>query len=259
MFNFLKKEEENQPGDVKVVRAAILQSIKQELQKAEGGEGKNIKGIDLFITAPDSEKHVYEAALYNDEPGRLKDEVQKIADDYALDLPTAWTLEIIYIAELPEATRPVKGANAGLFIRTKDNMVQRSATAYIKVLNGKAEQDIYEIHSEDGKQNIGRESRAQVNDGFFRMNRIAFPGDIDNEINKYVSRQHAHIDWDNETGSFMLYADDGGVPPYNKVKVKQAASDTLNKLTSTQIGHRLEEGDQIVLGESAVILFSYKK
>lgn len=259
MFNFFKKEEENQPGDVKAVRAAILQAIKQELQKAEGGEGKNIKGIDLFITSPDSEKHVYEAAIYAEEPGRLKDEVQKIADDYALDLPSMWTLEISYVAELPEALHMVKGASAGLFIRTRDNTIQRTATAYIKVLNGKAEKNIYEIHSEDDKLNIGRESRAQVNDGFFRMNQIAFPGDIDNEINKYVSRQHAHIEWDNETGSFMLYADDGGVPPYNKVKIKPAAGNTLNKLTSTQIGHRLEEGDQVVLGESAVILFTYKK
>jgi hypothetical protein len=259
MFNFFKKEEENQPGDVKVVRAAILQAIKQELQKAEGGEGKNIKGIDLFITAPDSEKHVYEAAIHTEEPGRLKDEVQKIADDYALDLPSTWTLEISYVAELPEATRPVKGASAGLFIRTKDNTIQRTATAYIKVLNGKAEKNVYEIYSEDGKQNIGRESHAQVNDGFFRMNQIAFPGDVNNEINKYVSRQHAHIEWDNETGSFMIYADEGGVPPHNKVKVKPANSETMNKLTSTQIGHRLEEGDQVVLGEGAVILFSYKK
>ncbi len=259
MFNFFKKEEENQPGgDVKAIRAAILQGVKQELQKAEGGEGKNIKGIDLFITAPDSEKHIYEAAVYADEPSHLKNEIQKIADDYALGLPSSWTLEISYVPELPPATRVIKGADAALFIRTKENTLQRTATAYIKVLNGKTEKSVYEIHSEDSKQNIGRDSSAQVNDGFFRLNQIAFPGDIDNGINKFVSRQHAHIEWDNETGSFMLYADEGGVPPGNKVKVRSAASETLNKLVSTQIGHRLEEGDQVVLGESAVLLFSYK-
>jgi hypothetical protein len=259
MFNFFKKEEDNQPGDVKTVRAAILQAIKNELQKAEGGEGKNIKGIDLFITAPDSERHVYEAAVYAEESGRLKDDIQKIADDYALDLPPTWTLEISYVAELPPETRPVKGADAGLFIRTKDNTVRRSATAYVKVLNGEAEKKVYVIHSEDGKLNIGRDSSAQIDDGFFRLNHIAFPGSVNNNINKYISRQHAHIEWSNDTGSFMLYADDGGVPPNNKVKVRSGASETLNKLASTQIGHRLEEGDQIVLGESAVILFSYKE
>jgi len=259
MFNFFKKEEDNQPGDVKTVRAAILQAVKNELQKAEGGEGKNIKGIDLFIIAPDSERHVYEAAVYAEDPGRLKDDIQKIADDYALDLPPTWTLEISYVAELPPETRPVKGVDAGLFIRTKDNTVRRSATAYIKVLSGEAEKKMYVIHSEDGKLNIGRDSSAQIDDGFFRLNHIAFPGSVNNEINKYISRQHAHIEWSNDTGSFMLYADDGGVPPNNKVKVRSGASETLNKLVSTQIGHRLEEGDQIVLGESAVILFTYRE
>ena len=259
MFNFLKNKEENQPGgDVKTIRAAILLAIKQELQKAEGGEGKNIKGIDLFITAPDSEKHIYEAAVYSGEPGHLKNDVQKIADDYALALPSAWVLEISYVPELPPAIRPVKGADAGLFIRTKENTVQRSAIAYIKVLNGEAEKSIYEIRSESGKQNIGRDVSAQADDGFFRLNQIAFPGNIDNHINKYISRQHAHIEWNNETGSFMLYADEGGVPPNNKVKVRSAASEMLNKLASTQVGHRLEEGDQVVLGESAVLLFSYR-
>ena len=57
----------------------------------------------------------------------------------------------------------------------------------------------------------------------------------------------------------MLYADEGGVPPGNKVKVRSGTSETLNKLISTQIGHRLDEGDQVILGEGAVIVFTYKE
>lgn len=259
MLNFFKKDDDNQPGDVKSIRATMLQGIKQELQKAEGGEGKNIKGIDLLIAVADNDKHIYEAAVYADEPLRLKEDIQKIADDYALDLPESWSLEVSYVDELPTEIRPLKGASAGLFIRTKDNTLRKTATAYVKVLNGKAEEAIYTLHSEEGKYNIGRESTAQTSDGFFRLNKIAFPGDVDNNINKYISRQHAHIDWDSETGSFMLYADEGGVPPGNKVKVRSSTSETLNKLVSTQIGHRLEEGDQVVLGESAVLLFTYQQ
>ena len=259
MFNLFKNDDKNQPADVKAARAVILKAIKQELQKAEGGEGKNIKGIDLFIAAPDSEKHVYEAALYADGPGRLKNEIQKIADDYALDLPVAWTLDISHQAELPAGAIMVKGADVALFIRTKDNTIKKSATAFIRILNGEAEKKTYRLESGDGKVNIGRDQRVQTADGFFRLNQIAFPGEISNEINKYISRQHAHIEWNNETGSFMLYADEGGVPPGNKVKVRSGTSETLNKLISTQIGHRLDEGDQVILGEGAVIVFTYKE
>jgi hypothetical protein len=260
MFNLFKKEESKQPADVKAARAAILKTMKQELQKAEGGEGKNIKGIDLFIAAADSEKHVYEAAVYADEPGKLKEEIQKIADDFAVELPSAWMLDISYTSELPTEATAIKGAAAAaMFIRTKDNTIKKSAVAYIKVLSGEAEQKVYQLNSDDGKVNIGRDASVQVADGFFRVNQVAFPGNSSNDANKYISRQHAHIEWNNQNGSFMLFADEGGVPPGNKVKIRSVASDVLNKLASTQIGHRLEEGDQVILGEAAVIAFTYKE
>ena len=258
-FNLFKKEENEHSADVKTARAAILKKIKSELQKAEGGEGSHITGIDLFIAAPDNQKHVYEAAVYADDPGKLKDEIQKIADDYALGLPVSWTLDVSYKAELPPEASLVKGAAAAMFIRTKDNSIKKSATAFITILNGEAEKKVYELNSASGKINIGRDSNVQVAGGFFRLNHIAFPGGSKNEVNKYISRQHAHIEWSNENGSFMLYADEGGIPPGNKIKVKTAANETLNKLSSTQVGHRLEEGDQVILGEGAVIAFSYKE
>ena len=45
MFDFLK----NRPTDIKGIRAALLQFIKDQLQKAEGGEGSNIKGLHLYF------------------------------------------------------------------------------------------------------------------------------------------------------------------------------------------------------------------
>jgi hypothetical protein len=257
MFDLFKKNENKPPQDVKALRAAILGCIKKELQKAEGGEGSNIKGIYLFFTCPESERHIYEAAVYLEESDRFKKEIQKIADDYALDLPKTWMLDVGFPDEMPAEAIAMKGIDAGLFIRTKDNTIQKSATAYIKILSGAAEKKEYQLNSGDGKINIGRDKNAQVADGFFRLNHIAFPGDK-NEANKYISRQHAHIEWNSESNCFMFFADEGGVPPANKVKVRSAASEMLNKLISTQIGHRLEEGDQVIIGESAVILFSYK-
>jgi hypothetical protein len=56
----------------------------------------------------------------------------------------------------------------------------------------------------------------------------------------------------------MIFADEGGVPPRNKTKISIAADDKLIKLNSTQIGHPMNEGDQVILGESVVFLFSVK-
>lgn len=258
MFSLFKSGQGDKPKDVKGLRDTILRFIKDQLQKMEG-EGDHIKGLQLFIACSGEDKHLYETALNTEQGDVFKHEVQRIADDFALGLPDNWTMDIDFTDELlPEA---IKAPNlpVGLFIRTRQQFIQKSATAYIHVLSGQAEKEEYEIKSSDHKTNIGRERKVQVKDGFFRLNDIAFPGDSSNEANKYISRQHAHIEWSNDADCFMIFADEGGVPPGNKIKIRSVTDENLIKLNSTQIGHQLQEGDQVILGESAVLEFSYKQ
>ena len=258
MFNFFRSNADERPADIKGIRHALLRFIKDELQKAEGGEGNYIKGLCLFIVANDADRHLYDAAVYIDEEDRLKQEIQKIADDYALGLPENWTLEVITDDAVPPEAIAAPNLDAALFIKTNKHFIQHTATAYIRILNGEAEQREYVLSSGPQKTNIGRDRKAQAADGFFRTNQIAFPSESANPANKYISRQHAHIEWNNEAACFVLYADDGGVPPRNKIKIRSFDSEEPVKLHATDIGHHLAEGDQIILGESAVIEFSYQ-
>jgi len=257
MFDLFKKSENKGPKDVKAVRDALLRFIKEEFQKVEGGEGHNIKGISIFISGNPGEKHIYEAAVYVEEKDRFKDELQRIADDYALNLPAEWEMDISFEDEFPPEAIKADALNAAIFIRTRENTIQKSASAYIRILNGEAEKYEYTITSAGGKLNIGREKKAQIEGGFFRQNHIAFLGESDNESNKFISRRHAHIEWNNDNGCFMLFADEGGIPPGNKIKIRSAINENLIKLNSIYQGHTLAEGDQIILGESAVLEFSY--
>jgi hypothetical protein len=259
MFNLFKKDLPEKPQDVKAVREALLAFMKQELQKLEGGEGKSIKGFNLYIACLPVEKYLYESAVFAEEDGRFKKEVQRLADDFAIDLPEHWTLDVLFVEELPLAAIKMSNLEVALYIKTPEHVVnQRSEKAYIRVLNGEAEQSIYTITSKDLKINIGRERKAQVTDGSIRINEIAFPDSSSNQCNKFVSRQHAHLEWNNEDGHFMLFADDGGIPPGNKLKIRSKTDHSSVKLTFTELGHTLVEGDQIILGDSAVLEFSYK-
>jgi hypothetical protein len=47
MFDIFKKPEQSVP-DVKSIRNGLLQFIKTQLAKAEGGEGARIKSIQLY-------------------------------------------------------------------------------------------------------------------------------------------------------------------------------------------------------------------
>jgi hypothetical protein len=200
---------------------------------------------------------LYEAAVYFDNEDRFKnEEVQKIADDFAIDLPATWTMETSFVDTLPAEAIKMKDIGAALFIQTRKRTLIKSATAYIRILNGEAEKEEYTITSATGKVTIGREKKVQTEEGFFRINTIAFPATATHEANKFVSRQHAHIEWNNDTGNFILFADEGGIPPRNKIKIRTTAGDLI-KLQTLEFGHQLYEGDQIILGDSAVLEFSY--
>jgi hypothetical protein len=258
MFNLFSKNTSEKPQDVKAIREAILVFIKQELQKMEGGEGKHIKGFQLYIACMPVEKYMYESAVFAEEENHFKNEVQRIGDDFAIDLPKTWTMETVFVDELPQQAIKMPNLEVALYIKTPEHAaVQKSGTAYIRILNGEAEKTEYTLTSSDGKINIGREKQAQDSDGFIRVNNIAFPDSSTNECNKYISRQHAHIEWNNDAAAFMLFADDGGVPPRNKVKIRSVKDHNSVKLTFTELAHALQEGDQIILGESAVLEFSY--
>jgi len=258
VLNFFKSEAEERPDDVKGVRHALLQFIKQQLQKAEGGEGGNIKGVCLYINTGDAERHIYEAAVYADEPQKLRDEIQRIADDYAVEIPANWSLDVTFDEEIPTEATKASNIDVAFFVKTGKHFIKQTAIAYIRALSGETLEAEYTLQSGNGKLNIGRDKKTQSNEGYFRTNHIAFPSESEHKENKFISRQHAHIEWNNDAGRFMIFADEGGVPPRNKVKVRSEASEQITKLHATHIGHPLQEGDQVILGESVVLEFSYQ-
>jgi hypothetical protein len=258
MFDLFKQKDEASAPDVKSTRHQLLQFIKDQLQKWEGGEGANIRGLQIFLNPKEEERHLYEAAVYSDRPSRFKEEeIQRIADDYALDLPQDYNLEILFVETIPAEAVKAKELPVALHVSTRKQPTLTALTkAFVRVVNGEAEQEAYTITDKSGRVCIGREKRVQTSEGFMRENNIAFPSTSRNNSNKYVSRQHAHIEWNREAGGFFLYADEGGIPPRNKIKVQTGSGDII-RLQSTHVGHHLQEGDQIILGESALLQFSY--
>lgn len=240
---------------MKSIRNTLLQYIKERLQRAQGGEGANIMAVYIFINCGEDEKHLYEAAVYADVPGKFKaEEVQRIADDYAITLSGAFKLEISFTDKFPPQAIPVKDIDAAVFISTKrSGLSNKQNKAFIKILNGEAESCTYLIDSNHGRINIGRESQVQAAGNYMRKNSIAFKPV---ETNRAVSRQHAHIEWEADSGSFLVFADEGGIPPNNKMKVRTPEG-ALIKMQAIEVGHRLQEGDQIILGDTAVLEFTY--
>jgi len=258
MFDFFKSKPADAQLDAKTLREAVLLLIKEELQKLEGGEGRSLGILQLFVAPAAEQRFMYDAALYTTQPEKLKEEIQRTADNYALDLPAGWKLTVEFTDVLPTDIVKNEQISAGLKMGMAAAVVSAQTTreAILRVIKGKAEQETYTIGAGSSRMNIGRGSQVPANDGSWRVNQIAFPEDAAFPANQYISRQHAHIEWDSLALCFVVYADEGGVPPRNKTKIRSAADETVHKLNSTLAGYRLKSGDQLILADAGVLEFT---
>lgn len=110
---------------------------------------------------------------------------------------------------------------------------------------------------EPGKSyNIGVGSMALLDNGALRRNDIAVDDNVrsqEYDRNKYVSRNHAHIEYVNE--HFVLYVDKGGLRSAGK-RTAVARGENTFPLEDTLIPFPLEDGDMIVLSRAVRILFT---
>jgi hypothetical protein len=73
--------------------------------------------------------------------------VQRIADDYAVNLPESWLMEVIFDARIPAGSVKSNKLDAAFFIKTSKNFIKQTASAYLRALSGETEQKEYNITS----------------------------------------------------------------------------------------------------------------
>jgi len=107
-----------------------------------------------------------------------------------------------------------------------------------------------ELSIQKSRVHIGREVDVYRNGGIYRRNDLAFVED--SEVNRSVSREHAHIDYDAATGEYRLFNDRWyarGTDCGTRI-VRDGVSLEVQRDTR---GTKLEPGDEIHLGRAVVI------
>ena len=120
--------------------------------------------------------------------------------------------------------------------------------ARLVVLKGDA--NAAELAIEKPRVHIGRDVDVYRNGGIFRRNDLAFSEE--SEENRSVSREHAHIDYDKNTGEYRLFNDRWyarGTDCGTRI-VRNGVSLEVHRDTR---GTRLESGDEIHFGRAVVV------
>jgi pSer/pThr/pTyr-binding forkhead associated (FHA) protein len=122
-------------------------------------------------------------------------------------------------------------------------------TAKLVVVQGNA--NAKEITLSKARTNIGRTVDVYRSEGLTRRNDLAFAEDT--EINRTVSREHAHIVYDKAAGEYRLFndrwyqRDPTGGPACGIWIVRDGLSQEVHR---TARGAKLESGDEIHFGKA---------
>ncbi len=224
------------------VRLAILDEVRTRTHQVAGREVFPYNLVRLLIRGVNDEQAgVFQGSFFSQ---LMEQELKAGLTRFNCRYPSDLRIEVRTTPHLPAA------GEQWLTVETESREEPAPATApkrtgRLVVVRGTANKQ--EILLTKARTNIGRPVEVQREDGPSRLNDLAFPAD--NEINRSVSREHAHVLFHKRTGEYRIYNDrwyKGGAACGIWI-MRDGLSQEVHR---TARGARLEPGDEIHLGQA---------
>jgi pSer/pThr/pTyr-binding forkhead associated (FHA) protein len=244
-------EQAGDSPEIAEIRFAILDEIRARMQRAAG---KHIFPYDLVRIqihgVGDSQSAIFEREFFR---SFFQNEVRRALDKEHCRYPDDLLVQVQVTKSLPETGK-------WLTIETTAQATPPPAiaptrpSASLTVLSGTA--NVMEFALEKNRVNVGRVSDVYRAAGPSRRNDIVFAEET--QVNRTVSREHAHILWDDAAREYRLYNDRwykrDGKPEgaCNLWIMREGLGQEVHRDTR---GTRLQNGDEIHFGK-AVLQFT---
>ena len=230
------------PPELAEIRHAVLDEIRQKSYRAGAVKVFPFDVIRVSLRGVEMAR----AAVFNGRFFRnyLEQEIRNTLGGAATRYPESLRVEVAVTTGLPgrdeawiavEALCPAQPAAGGVRAR-------------LRVREGNA--NTVELAIEKGRTNIGREVDVYRNQGLYRRNELAFVED--SEINRTVSREHAHIQRDPASGECRLF-NDRWYPRGTECGTWIVRDGMSQEVHRDARGVKLEPGDEIHFGRAVVV------
>jgi len=241
-----------EPPELAEIRLAVLDHIRE---KSYRSGGRKVFPFDLLRVelrgVEEARQAVFSGRFFR---RYLEQEVRNALAASACRYPENLRVDVRAVAGLPQrgedwlvveaASQEQPGAGAGVPV------------ARLEVREGSA--NVATLRLDKRRTNIGRVVDVYRSQGLYRRNDLAFAEDTD--INRSVSREHAHITFDRSTGEYRLFNDrwyargaaaggGAGAGPGAWI-VRDGMSQEVHRNSR---GVKLETGDEIHFGRAVVI------
>ncbi len=231
-------------GELLEVRRDILGDVRDHIHAK--GQGRSLfpySRVSIRVAAENREQQtLYEGALGE---GGMEEDVRGLLREADCPVPAGFNVSVSVIedATLALSRRPFAIDYSNAAVAKLDRNARPKAK--LTIVRGQADMAEYPIQSD--RVNIGRlQEVVGAKDGLRRRNHVAF---ADTETT--VSREHAHIRYDAESGKFRLY--DSGSQRGTSVFREGRRLEVPKGVTH---GLQLRSGDEIHLGEARLVFES---
>lgn len=241
----------DEPPEVAEIRFAILDQVREKSYRSGGRKVFPFNVVHIHLRGiEDSRAPVFSGKFFRK---YFEQELRASLDKAECRHPEELRVEVHVMRELP--------APGEQWLWVDVESLERPAaaprrTARLVVVQGQA--NTPEITLSKTRVNIGRTVDVYRSEGLLRRNDLAFTEDT--EINRTVSREHAHIVYDKAAGEYRLFndrwykRDETGAPACATWIVRDGLSQEVHR---TARGAKLESGDEIHFGK-AVVRFQMK-
>jgi hypothetical protein len=232
-----------EPPELAEIRLAVLDFAREKSYRAGG---KKVFPFDLLRV----QMNGVEAARREVFAGRffrqyLEQEVRTALRDSGCRFPDNLRVDVDAHVGLPKPNQP------WLVVDAISQETSGEATRVATLVVREGEANVQTVRLDKARINIGRVVDVYREEGLFRRNDLAFAAET--EINKTVSREHAHILYDRVSGEHRLY-NDRWYPREGKGEcgiwiIRDGMSQEVHR---TSRGTKLEPGDEIHFGRAVV-------
>jgi len=236
-----------EPPELAEIRLAVLDRIRE---KSYRSGGRKVFPFDLIRIqlrgVEESRSEVYAGRFFR---RYLETEVRNALRDAGCRYPDTLRVEVEATVGLPQRgeewliVEVTSAATAAGRDRPQARLVVRE---------GKANAEVLPLAK--ARTNIGRVVDVYRDAGLFRRNDLAFAED--HEVNRTVSREHAHILFDRATGEYRLFNDrwyPRGGPRSSECGIWVVRDGMSQEVHRTSRGTKLESGDEIHFGRAVVV------
>ncbi|HUB79558.1 MAG TPA: FHA domain-containing protein [Bryobacteraceae bacterium] len=232
----------DEPPELAEIRLAILDQVRE---KSYSGGGRKVFPFDLIrvgLRGVDQSR----AALFTGQFFRkyLEQEVQGALRAAGCRYPENLRVDVSAAIGLPQRDEPWLVVEA---VPAAANAAEKTS-ARLLVQEGSA--NAAELRLDKARINVGRVVDVYRDAGLYRRNDLTFAADT--EINRTVSREHAHITHDRVSGEYRLFNDRWyarGAECGTWI-VRDGMSQEVHRNAR---GTRLEPGDEIHFGKAVVV------